>query len=92
MFILIVGIQSDTFYHDEFVVFAMKPNVTIEGVLPGTIEYFVEDFLECGTCYKRMQTMIMKRDYKLMFEGFMFKVSGIFLSFIYIALRKNKKF
>ena len=53
----------------------MKPNITIEGVLPGTIEYFVEDFLECGTCYKRMQTMIMKKDYKLMFEGFMFKVS-----------------
>ncbi|KAM7350764.1 gamma-tubulin complex component 6 [Cochliomyia hominivorax] len=70
---LTVGIQSDTFYHDEFVVFAMKPNVTVEGVLPGTIEYFVEDFLECGTCYKRMQTMIMKKDYKLMFEGFMFK-------------------
>ncbi|XP_046801977.1 uncharacterized protein LOC111686170 [Lucilia cuprina] len=70
---LTVGIQSDTFYHDEFIVFAMKPNVTIEGVLPGTIKYFVEDFLECGTCYKRMQTMIMKRDYKLMFEGFMFK-------------------
>lgn len=58
--------------------FAIKHDVTIEGVMPGTIEYFVEDFLECGTCYKRMQTMIMKRDYKLMFEGFMFKVSGVF--------------
>ncbi|XP_065363723.1 gamma-tubulin complex component 6 isoform X2 [Calliphora vicina] len=91
---LTVGIQSDTFYHDEFIVFAMKPNVTIEGVLPGTIEYFVEDFLECGTCYKRMQTMIMKRDYKLMFEGFMFKalcsaIDEYLLTFRQFVFAKN---
>ncbi|XP_011296440.2 uncharacterized protein LOC101895064 isoform X2 [Musca domestica] len=71
--LLTVGIQSDTFQHDELIVFHMESNVTIEGVLPTTIKNLVSEFLECGTCYKRMQTMIMKRDYKLMFEGFMFK-------------------
>ncbi|XP_073830310.1 gamma-tubulin complex component 6 isoform X2 [Musca autumnalis] len=71
--LLTVGIQSDTFYHDDFIIFSMESNITIEGVLPATVKNLVTEFLECGTCYKRMQTMIMKRDYKLMFEGFMFK-------------------
>lgn len=58
----------------------MQPHVTLEGILPATLLHFVEDFLECGTCYKRLQTMIMKRNYKLMFEGFIFKVSFLFIS------------
>ncbi|XP_037880260.1 uncharacterized protein LOC119631811 [Glossina fuscipes] len=70
---LTVGIQSDTFQHDELIIFSMQPHVTLEGILPATLLHFVEDFLECGTCYKRLQTMIMKRNYKLMFEGFIFK-------------------
>ncbi|XP_061385996.1 uncharacterized protein LOC133320902 [Musca vetustissima] len=71
--LLTVGLQSDTFHHDELIVFYMEPYITIEGVLPATIKNLVVEFMECGTCYKRLQTMIMKRDYKLMFEGFMFK-------------------
>lgn len=70
---LTVGIQSDSFVHDEHIVFRMIENITILGILPGTIENYVIDFLECGTCYKRLQIMIMKRNYKLMFEGFIFK-------------------
>lgn len=52
----------------------MIPNLTVAGILPQTVENFITEFLECGTCYKRLQTMIMKKDYKLMFEGLMFKV------------------
>lgn len=52
----------------------VEPNITIEGVLPATVKCLITDFLECGTCYKRMQKMITKKGYKLMFEGFMFKV------------------
>lgn len=70
---LTVGIQSDSFVHNEHIVFKMIDNITIMGILPGTIENYVTDFLECGTCYKRLQIMIMKRNYKLMFEGFIFK-------------------
>uniref|UniRef100_A0A1I8P730 Gamma-tubulin complex component 6 n=2 Tax=Stomoxys calcitrans TaxID=35570 RepID=A0A1I8P730_STOCA len=70
---LTVGIQSNSFKHDEFIVFHMEKNVCIAGVLPETIKYAVAEFIECGTCYKRLQTMILKKDYKLMFDGFMFK-------------------
>ncbi|XP_055845305.1 gamma-tubulin complex component 6 [Episyrphus balteatus] len=70
---LTVGIQSDSFVHDEHILFKMIDNITVMGILPGTIENYVTDFIECGTCYKRLQIMIMKRNYKLMFEGFIFK-------------------
>ncbi|XP_055912528.1 gamma-tubulin complex component 6 [Eupeodes corollae] len=70
---LTVGIQSDSFVHDEHILFKMIDNITVIGILPETIENYVTDFIECGTCYKRLQIMIMKRNYKLMFEGFIFK-------------------
>lgn len=54
--------------------FHMKSNITIDGFLPETILNFVNEFLECGTCYKRLQYMISKTNYSLRFEGFMFKV------------------
>ena len=72
-----VGIQSDTFQHDQLLVFKMEDNVTVDDLLPETMKHFVQEFLECGTCFKRLQMMIMKKDYKLMFEGFIFKVRSI---------------
>ncbi|XP_004520386.1 uncharacterized protein LOC101462439 [Ceratitis capitata] len=70
---LTAGIQSDTFQHDDHMVFNMQPNITVEGLLPETVRSYAVSFLECGTCYKRLQTMIQKKDYKLMFEGFIFR-------------------
>lgn len=74
-YFILVGIQSDIFKCDEFSMsFHMKSNITIDGFLPETILNFVNEFLECGTCYKRLQYMISKTNYSLRFEGFMFKV------------------
>lgn len=74
-FLLLVGIQSDIFkYNESSTTFHMKKNVTIDCFLPATILNFVDEFLECGTCYRRLQTMISRTNYSLKFEGFMFKV------------------
>ncbi|XP_036338926.1 LOW QUALITY PROTEIN: gamma-tubulin complex component 6 [Rhagoletis pomonella] len=70
---LTAGIQSETFQHDEQMVFTMRPNITVEGLLPETVRSYAESFLDCGTCYKRLNTMIQKKDYKFMFEGFIFR-------------------
>lgn len=75
---LVVGIESASFAYDEHqITFSMCPNLTIENIRPDTIEHFVKEFLECGTCYKRLK-MITSRDastFKLKFDGFVFKVS-----------------
>ncbi|XP_011176998.2 uncharacterized protein LOC105208704 [Zeugodacus cucurbitae] len=70
---LTVGIQSDIFHHDERMIFHMHPNLTVEGLLPDTVASYALIFMECGTCYKRLHTMIQKKDYKLIFEGFIFR-------------------
>ncbi|XP_054728198.1 gamma-tubulin complex component 6 isoform X2 [Anastrepha obliqua] len=70
---LTAGIQSETFQHDDRMVFSMLPKITVEGLLPDTVSSYAASFLECGTCYKRLHIMIQKRDYKLMFEGFIFR-------------------
>ncbi|XP_075155215.1 gamma-tubulin complex component 6 [Haematobia irritans] len=93
---LIVGIQSNTFKHDEFIIFSMEKNICIEGVLPGTLLGAIDEFLECGSCYKRLQTMILKKDYKLMFEGFMFKalcsaIDEYLLTFRQYVFARNDK-
>lgn len=72
---LTVGIQSDIFQHDERMIFCLHPCITVEGLLPETVSSYALTFQECGTCYKRLQTMIQKKDYKLIFEGFIFRVS-----------------
>ncbi|XP_050328524.1 gamma-tubulin complex component 6 [Bactrocera neohumeralis] len=70
---LTVGIQSDIFQHDERMIFRMHPCITVEGLLPETVSSYAASFQEGGTCYKRLQTMIQKKDYKLIFEGFIFR-------------------
>ena len=84
---LITGGQSECFAFDENQLrFAMKPNITIENVLCATIDSFIEEFLECGTCFKRLQLMITKEvvDFTLKCDGFVFKVGCFSLKFIVI--------
>lgn len=72
---LTVGIQSDIFYYNESMLFWINPFITVEGLLPETVNSYAQIFQECGTCYKCLQTLIQKKDYKFMFEGFIFRVS-----------------
>lgn len=70
---LTVGIQSDIFYYNESMLFWINPFITVEGLLPETVNSYAQIFQECGTCYKCLQTLIQKKDYKFMFEGFIFR-------------------
>lgn len=68
--LLLVGIESDSFlYCKEIVSFKMVDHLTIDdGTLPESIEHFVRDFIECGTCYKRLKVII-----KAKLDGFVFR-------------------
>jgi hypothetical protein len=72
-----VGIQSNTFHLNDNIVFEMEKNVTIENISPATMESLMEEFLECGTCYKRLQHMISKNlfNFRPLFEGSVYKVN-----------------
>lgn len=67
---LLVGIESDSFFYCKATVsFQMVDNLTVDDtVLPESIEYFVRDFIECGTCYKRLKLII-----KTKHDGFLFR-------------------
>lgn len=75
---LLIGIESDSFYFIEATTsFVMVEHLTIANVSPATIVGFVQDFLECGTCYKRLKMIIGRNVYnfKLKYNGFLFKVN-----------------
>lgn len=67
---LLVGIESDSFFYCKTTVsFQMVANLTVDdAVLPETIEHFVRDFIESGTCYKRLKLII-----KMKHDGFLYR-------------------
>lgn len=67
---LLVGIESDSFFYCKTTVsFRMVDNLTVDdAVLPETIAHFVRDFIECGTCYKRLKLII-----KMKHDGFLYR-------------------
>lgn len=67
---LLVGIESDSFLYDSSSAsFRMVDNLTVDdAILPESIEHFVRDFIECGTCYKRLKLII-----KMKHDGFLFR-------------------
>lgn len=74
---LLVGIESDSFVYDHInVTFRMVDYLTVENVLPASMKSFVHDFLECGTCYKRLKKIAARNsnNLKLKYDGFVFKV------------------
>lgn len=75
-----IGIQSDSFKCDEVMIFHMEANITIADVSPLVMQKFVLPFLECGSCYKRLQLMTAKKNLPFLFDGFIFKVS-VFIFF-----------
>lgn len=75
---LLVGIESESFlFNQENNTFAMVDDLTVENVLPATMENYVKEFLECGACYKRLKMLISKNlhNFKFKYDGFLFKVS-----------------
>ncbi|CAO1392141.1 unnamed protein product [Diamesa tonsa] len=74
--LLCVGTISEVFYCDDSYIFHMHPHYTIEGISTTVLQGLMQELLESGSCYKRLRTMIKKNpfNYKLIFDGFVFKV------------------
>lgn len=75
---LVIGIRSEAFFDDPITMcFSMATHLTIPNVLPQTFAGFVQEFLECGSCYARLQSMcnITPQNFDLKFNGFVFRVS-----------------
>lgn len=70
-----MGIRSETFYYDDNIVFHMKPDVTVNNISQGVLQSFTEEFLECGSCFKRLGFMTQKNkfNFKLLLDGSVFK-------------------
>lgn len=80
--LLLIGIESESFvYNPSNMTFRLIENLTIENIMPDTIEHFVLDFIECGTCYKRLKSLIGMNHFVTHYNGFVFKVSFIILTF-----------
>lgn len=79
---LTVGISSESFEFDYTeMIFEMVPNLTVDGVSPQTFKTIVQDFIECGTCFKRLQFFTSRsvpyrcKGVVKVHDGFVFKVS-----------------
>ncbi|KAJ6634617.1 Gamma-tubulin complex component 6 [Pseudolycoriella hygida] len=87
--LLVTGIRSDSFHlDDKKLIFYVETNLTIENVSPETIAHSINQFLVCGSCYRRLQILMSRNpiDYKHKFDGFVFKtlcntVSSFLVSF-----------
>lgn len=59
---MLVGIDTDTFqFNGDLGVFAMHHDVTVDGVRTTTSSGIVVEFIECGSCFKRLK-MLVSRD------------------------------
>src|ERR1700744_2279139 len=74
--LLLTGIPSDSFHFDqEKLIFRMETNLSVENISPETMASSVSSFLECGSCYRRLQMLLSRNpiDFKYKFNGFVFK-------------------
>lgn len=74
--LLLTGIPSDSFHYDaDKLIFRMEENVSVDNIAPDTMASSVTSFLECGSCYRRLQLMLSRNpvDFKHKFDGFVFK-------------------
>ncbi|XP_019932018.3 gamma-tubulin complex component 6 [Aedes albopictus] len=72
---LITGFSSRCFEYDGDNRFRMVGNFTVDGVSPVTIRAVVDQFLELGTCFRRLHKMTKKNpyNYAMILDGFVFK-------------------
>lgn len=71
--LLLIGIESESFAYDHSTMtFRMLEHLTTNNVLPVTVGQFVDDSVECGTCYKRLKIIIERSTDKS--KQFLFKV------------------
>lgn len=76
--LLLIGIESESFlFNQPLIKFSIAESLTVENVTPETMDHFIADFIECGTCYKRLKAIVACNidGYKLKNDGFLSKVS-----------------
>uniref|UniRef100_A0A1Q3G1X1 Putative gamma-tubulin ring complex protein n=1 Tax=Culex tarsalis TaxID=7177 RepID=A0A1Q3G1X1_CULTA len=73
--LLLTGISSRCFHYDDSNRFLVNANFTVDGVSLRTMGTLVDQCLELGTCFKRLQKMTRKNPYNhaMILEGFVFK-------------------
>lgn len=73
---LLVGISSESFMFNTELTFTSVPNLSLDDVAPATFQSVIREFIECGTCFKRLQLMTMRKDpntFDHIYEGLIFK-------------------
>lgn len=57
--LLLIGVESESFTYDqqEKCFKIIKP-LAVENLMPCTINNFMSDFLECGTCFRKLKRLI----------------------------------
>lgn len=73
--LMLIGIRSESFTYTDSIIFELLENLTISTIGPQTLKGVVKEFMECGTCFKRLQIMSTKNpiNFKLIYDGFVFK-------------------
>lgn len=73
--LMLIGIRSELFTYSDSVKFEFIENLTISTIGPETLKGIVKEFMECGTCYKRLQIMSTKNpiNFQYIYDGFVFK-------------------
>lgn len=73
--LLLIGIESESFaYCANTMTFKLLDDLTVENMTPKTMAHFVLDFVECGSCYKRLKSLISTNNYVSNHTGIVFKV------------------
>lgn len=72
---LLTGTSSRCFQYGEGNRFLMVGNFTVDGISPLSIKGVIDQFVELGTCFRRLQKMTRKNPYNhaMILEGFVFK-------------------
>ncbi|XP_053683843.1 gamma-tubulin complex component 6 [Sabethes cyaneus] len=73
--LLLIGISSRCFRYDDSNRFLMVGNFTVEGVSCLAMKAVIDQFVQLGTCFRRLQKMTKKNPYNhaMLLEGFVFK-------------------
>lgn len=59
---MLVGIDTDTFqFNVDLGIFSVNTDITVDGVRTTTTNAILREFIECGSCYKRLK-MVVSRD------------------------------
>lgn len=77
IFVLLVGMSSDSFCVNKNREFYIMPSISIEGITPMSLQTYCQDLLFAGTCYKALSNLSTPNPAtgKYEFQGYIITVS-----------------